>query len=41
MGMFEGLLRDELLARRAGFPSQFGMAEARLVFDVFLSALRR
>jgi len=39
IGMFEGLLRDQLLAEKAGFPSGYGSKEMRQIFDVFAQAL--
>ncbi len=39
MGMFEGLLRDQLLAQKTGFPSRISSADLRQIFDVLLSAL--
>jgi AcrR family transcriptional regulator len=41
MGMFEGLLRDQLLAQKLPYPGSFSLADARRLFDVFLPALRR
>ncbi len=32
MGMFEGLLRDQVLARRMGFPAPYGADEIRKLF---------
>ena len=39
MGMFEGLLRDQMLAQKVGFPAGFGTADLRQIFDLVLSAL--
>jgi AcrR family transcriptional regulator len=39
MGMFEGLLRDQLLAQKTGFPSHITAADLRQIFDVLLPAL--
>jgi AcrR family transcriptional regulator len=39
MGMFEGLLRDQLLAQKAGFPSRISSADLRQIFDVLLPAV--
>ena len=40
IGMFEGLMRDQLLAERTGFPAQSGPADLRKIFDAFIPALR-
>ncbi len=40
IGIFEGSMRDQLLARRADFPAHFSSADVRQIFDVFLPALR-
>jgi AcrR family transcriptional regulator len=40
MGIFEGMLRDQLLAQKIGYPCTFQTGEVRRVFDVFLPALR-
>ncbi len=39
MGMFEGLMRDQLLAQKTGFPSKISSADLRQIFDVLLPAL--
>jgi AcrR family transcriptional regulator len=39
MGMFEGLLRDQMLAQKVGFPAGYGTADLRQIFDLVLSAL--
>ena len=39
MGMFEGLMRDQLLAEKSGFPSRFTAADLRHIFDVLIPAL--
>jgi len=40
IGMFEGLMRDQLLAQRIGFPASFNSADLRKIFDVFIPALK-
>ncbi len=40
MGMFEGILRDQLLAERAGFPSTAKASDLRQLFGLVISALR-
>jgi AcrR family transcriptional regulator len=40
MGMFEGLLRDQLLAQRVGYPATYSGQEIRAIFGTVLSALR-
>jgi len=39
LGVFEGMLRDQLLAERFGFPATFTSAQMRKTFDVVLNAL--
>jgi len=39
MGMFEGLMRDQLLAAKTGFPSRFDAADLHQIFDVLIAAL--
>ncbi len=39
MGMFEGMLRDQLLAQKTGFPSHVTAADVKHIFDIFLPAL--
>ena len=39
IGMFEGILRDQLLAERAGFPSTAKVADLRQLFGVIIPAL--
>jgi AcrR family transcriptional regulator len=39
MGMFEGLMRDQLLAAKTGFPSRFATADLHQIFDVLVAAL--
>ena len=38
MGMFEGLLRDQLLARRANYHASYSDAQLRQVFDLVLAS---
>ena len=38
MGAFEGLLRDQLLARPSRFPASYTEADARAIFSAFLSS---
>jgi len=38
MGAFEGLLRDQMLARPSRFPASYSAADARAVFSAFLSS---
>lgn len=38
MGAVEGLLRDQMLARRSRFPAAYSIDEVRAVFSTFLSA---
>jgi hypothetical protein len=37
-GAIEGMLRDQILAERAGFPARFGPGELRAVFGAVLDA---
>ncbi len=39
IGMFEGILRDQLLAQRAGFPSTAKVDDLRQLFSVIIPAL--
>jgi AcrR family transcriptional regulator len=39
IGIFEGLLRDQLLARRVGYPANYSGEELRRIFDVVLPSL--
>jgi AcrR family transcriptional regulator len=39
MGMFEGLMRDQLLAEKAGFPSRFTAGDLHQIFDLIIPAL--
>ena len=41
IGMFEGILRDQLLAARAGFPSDAKVDDLRQLFGVIIPALGR
>src|SRR3989449_6998406 len=38
MGVFEGLLRDQMLARSSRFPAAYSEADFRAIFSSFLSA---
>jgi AcrR family transcriptional regulator len=38
-GMFEALMRDQLLAQRMGFPADYSSADIRNLFPIILSAL--
>lgn len=38
MGMFEGMLRDRVLARRSGYPANFSSQDVRQMFGVVLGA---
>ncbi|HZQ92599.1 MAG TPA: TetR/AcrR family transcriptional regulator [Terriglobales bacterium] len=38
IGMFEGLMRDHLLAERAGYPASFTRREFTAIFDAAISA---
>jgi hypothetical protein len=38
MGAFEGLLRDQMLARASRFPAAYSEADFPTVFSTFLSA---
>ncbi|MHB8640762.1 MAG: hypothetical protein ACYDBL_13315 [Candidatus Acidiferrales bacterium] len=38
MGAFEGLLRDQMLARTSRFPAEYSEAGFRGIFSAFLSA---
>ncbi len=38
-GMFEGMMRDQVLARRMGYPATYGVKEMRKVFDVMIAAM--
>jgi AcrR family transcriptional regulator len=40
MGMLEGLLRDQMLARRVGYPAAYSTEEIRKLFTHVLGALR-
>jgi TetR/AcrR family fatty acid metabolism transcriptional regulator len=39
MGAYEGLMRDQLLARRAGFPARYRAPDVRRLFEAFWSGL--
>lgn len=39
IGMFEGILRDQLLAERTGFPSTAQVSDLRQLFDAIIPAL--
>jgi hypothetical protein len=39
MGAFEGLLRDQLLARRLGFPARYTGKDMRALFAALLGGL--
>ncbi|MGH2669566.1 MAG: hypothetical protein ACRDH5_10735, partial [bacterium] len=39
MGVFEGLLRDQLLARRLGFPARYSGKDMRAIFAAVLGGL--
>jgi AcrR family transcriptional regulator len=39
MGMFEGLMRDQLLAAKTGFPSRYTAEDLHQIFDVLIPAL--
>lgn len=41
MGLIEGILRDQLLARTARFPASYSDADIRAVFSTFLSCLTK
>jgi hypothetical protein len=38
MGAFEGLLRDQMLARTSRFPAAYAEADFRAILSSFLSA---
>ena len=38
MGLIEGMLRDQLLARTSRFPASYSEADLRTIFAIFLSA---
>ena len=38
-GAFEGMLRDQVLAQRMGFPAAYGVQEMRAVFNVIIGAM--
>ncbi len=39
MGMFEGMMRDQVLGRRVGFPAPFSTADVRRMFGLMVQAL--
>jgi hypothetical protein len=39
IGMFEGLLRDMVLARRTGFPANYTKQDVSVLFDTVIAAL--
>lgn len=39
IGIFEGILRDQMLAEKDGFPSTASVQDLRQIFDLFLPAL--
>jgi hypothetical protein len=41
MGMIEGMLRDQLLARPAHFPASYTDADMRTIFNVFLASFQK
>ncbi len=38
-GMFEGMLRDQVLAQRMGYPATYGIKELRAVFNTVIEAM--
>jgi AcrR family transcriptional regulator len=38
-GLFEGLLRDQILAQRVGYPAKYSTEEIRSFFNIVLGAL--
>jgi AcrR family transcriptional regulator len=38
MGMFEGMMRDQVLAKRAGYPANFASADVRRMFSLVVAA---
>lgn len=38
-GMFEGMLRDQVLAQRMGFPATYGLKDLRAVFNTMVEAM--
>ena len=38
-GMFEGMLRDQVLAQRMGYPASYGIKELRAVFNAMIEAM--
>ncbi len=39
MGMFEGMMRDQVLAKRVGYPAQFSPEDLRKVFHAVVNAI--
>ncbi len=39
MGALEGLLRDQLLARRVGYPARYSATDTREIFNVLMASL--
>lgn len=39
MGLFEGMMRDQVLAKRAGYPANFAAADVRRMFSLVVAAL--
>ncbi len=39
MGMFEGMMRDQVLAKRVGYPAQFSPEELRKIFHAVVGAI--
>lgn len=40
-GMFEGMLRDQVLAQRMGYPASYGIKELRAVFNTVIMAMAK
>ncbi len=40
-GMFEGMLRDQVLAQRVGYPASYGIKELRAVFNCVIEAMAK
>jgi AcrR family transcriptional regulator len=40
-GMFEGMLRDQVLAQRMGYPASYGIKELRAVFNAMIQAMEK
>lgn len=39
MGLFEGMMRDQVLAKRAGYPANFAAADVRRMFALVVASL--